>query len=364
MADTMDLMAALQAEWLRAAQRSWKLLELVARPPTPVLGGTPKTEIYRRKKARLYRYISEPRAAIPVLLVPNLAMTRPDIFDFQPGASLVEFMLGEGFDFYVLDWGVFGDEDAGLTLDECVEETLPRAIGQVLRQSGAERTSILGYCMGATLSVCHLALHADAPIHRLVSLAGPIDFSKGGLFTQRLDRRYFDADRVADTLGMIPPEFFQLAYGLLRPTANLSAALNLWWNAEDDDQVSRLGAMSHWANTYAPMPGAFFRQWVKALYQENRLVQGELRLGGRVVELGRIRCPVLAVVGQADNIVPPAAARPLVERVGSPVTDVLELPGGHASLFAGRQASTRLWPVLAKWFGAPPDPAGPPAGRR
>lgn len=43
-------------------------------------------------------------------------------------------------------------------------------------------------------------------------------------------------------------------------------------------------------------------------------------------------------------------ALPLVDHAGSAVRESAELPGGHASLFAGRQAATRLWPALAKWF--------------
>ncbi len=346
----------LDAEWLLGLQRSWKMLERAVHPPLVRIGLTPRNEVYRRKKARLYRYVGMPRHPTPILLVPNLAMTRPDIFDLQPGASLVEFLLAHGFDFYLLDWGIFGEEDRDLTIDECVEETLLRAITQVLARSGAHGLSVLGYCMGATLAVCHLGLHPESPVRRLVSLAGPIDFSRGGLFTQRLDRRYFDADRMVDTSGTISPEFFQLVFGLLRPTATLSVLLNLWWRSEDDAYFERSQAMSHWANAYSPMPGEFFRKWVKELYQENRLVRGEFRLRGQAVDLGRIRCPVLAVVGAEDNIVPPTAALPLIEHVGSKVKEATELPGGHASLFAGREASTRLWPALAQWFAD--DPGG------
>ncbi|MGH7319999.1 MAG: alpha/beta fold hydrolase [Candidatus Rokuibacteriota bacterium] len=350
----------LDAEWLLGLRRSWKMLERAVHHHAVRIGLTPRNEVYRRKKARLYRYIGTPRHPTPILLVPNLAMTRPDIFDLQPGASLVEFLVGQGFDFYLLDWGVFGEEDRDLTIDECVEETLPRAIAQVLATSGAPALSALGYCMGATLIACHLGLRPASPVRRLVSLAGPVDFSRGGLFTQRLDRRYFDADRVTDTLGMVPPEFFQLVFGLLRPTTNLSVLLNLWWRSEDDAYVERSQAMSHWANTYSAMPGEFFRKWVKELYQENRLVRGEFRLRGQAVDLGRIRCPVLAVVGAADNIVPPAAALALIEHVGSKVKESAELPGGHASLFAGGEASARLWPALAQWLadGGRPDGQG------
>jgi polyhydroxyalkanoate synthase len=41
---------------------------------------------------------------VPVLLVYALIL-RPYILDLLPGNSLVEHLLGEGFDVYLLDWG-------------------------------------------------------------------------------------------------------------------------------------------------------------------------------------------------------------------------------------------------------------------
>lgn len=92
--------------WLGSLHCSWRLLEIGAPPPAVQLAQTSKVEIWRRGKARLYRDSGSPSHRIPVLLVPNLAMSRSDIFDLQPGVSLVEFMLNRGFDFYLLDWGV------------------------------------------------------------------------------------------------------------------------------------------------------------------------------------------------------------------------------------------------------------------
>jgi hypothetical protein len=160
MSDTIDLIAALQAEWLRAGRRSWKLLELAMHPPKAALGATPKAETDRRRKARLFRYHGEPRHPVPVL-----------------------------------------------------------AIAQIRRHAGASRVSMLAHCMGVTLGVCHPALHPAAPVHRSVSLAGPIDSPQGGLFAQRLAFGHFDGDRVADTFGTIPPEFFQVAFGWFGGTA-------------------------------------------------------------------------------------------------------------------------------------------------
>ncbi len=59
--------------------------------------------------------------------MPNLGISRPYIFDLLPGGSFVEHMTREGFDFYLLDWGVFGPEDNTLSLEDCVPKILPRS---------------------------------------------------------------------------------------------------------------------------------------------------------------------------------------------------------------------------------------------
>jgi polyhydroxyalkanoate synthase len=313
-------------------------------------GQTPRREVYRRNKSRLYRYESRRTHATPLLFVPNLGISRPYIFDLLPGGSFVEHMTGQGFDFYLLDWGVFGPEDNGLTLEACVTEILPRMVRKVLETSGASELSILGYCMGAPLSVSFVASHPEVPVRNYVNMAGPIDFSRVGLFGLWLDKRYFNVDRFVDTLGAVPADLVKAGFKLLKPTMDLSTNLNLWWNLWNDKYVEGFTALNQWANEYVAFPGEFFRQWVRDFYQDNKLFRGRLRLGGRDVRLESIRCPVFVVGAREDYIAPPECVRALIEAVSSPEKEYVELPGGHISLIAGRGAAVHCWPKVSGWL--------------
>jgi poly[(R)-3-hydroxyalkanoate] polymerase subunit PhaC len=325
----VDALKNLADEWLRTLRRTAKAMELVTNPAEPPIGLTPRAEVYRRNKARLYRYAGSRTRRVPLLFVPNLGISRPSIFDLQPGASFVEFMCGQGFDFFLLDWGVYGEEDNGLTVDECVTRILPRVVRKTLEASGAAELSIVGYCMGAPLSACYVALHPETPVRAYVNMAGPIDFSEAGLFARWLDKRFYDVDRVVDTVGAIPADWVRVGFKLLRPTMDVTTALNLWWNLDNPAYVDGYQALSRWANEYVPFPAEFFRQWVKEFYQENRLVRNELVLGGRPVDLGRIRCPVFVAAGAEDYIAPAPCVRALLDHVGTEDKTYLELPGGH-----------------------------------
>jgi polyhydroxyalkanoate synthase len=261
-------------------------------------------------------------------------------------------MTQQGFDFYLVDWGVFGPEDNGLTVEDAVSKILPRLARKALESSGASEMSVLGYCMGAPLSACFVATHPEFPLRAYIDMAGPIDFAHAGLFGRWLDPRFFDVDRYVDTLGSIPADMVKLGFKLLKPTMDLSTTLNLWWNLWNAEYVAGFNALNRWANEYLPFPGEFFRQWVRDFYQQNKLVKGELVMGGRPVRLERIACPVLAVGAKEDNIAPPGCVKPLVNAVSSRDREYVELPGGHISLIAGRGASAHCWPKVSAWLAA------------
>ena len=345
-----------RARWQEEANRNFLRMkhfsEMVMNPKEPEVGPTPREEIYRKNKSRLYRYESKRTHRTPVLFVPNLGISRPYIFDLMPKGSFIEHMTQHGFDMYLLDWGVFGPEDNDLTFEDVVTKILPRMADRTLQSSGASEISVLGYCMGAPISASFLGSRPEFPVKNYVDMAGPIDFSQAGLFAKWLDANVFDVDKYVDTLGSIPADMVKMGFKLLKPTMELSTNVNLWWNLWNTEYVTGFNALNKWANEYQPFPGEFFRQWVKDFYQQNRLIRGDLRMGGRPVSLRNIRCPVLAVGAKEDNIAPPACVKPLIGAVSSVDREYVELAGGHISLIAGRGASLHCWPKVASWLAA------------
>lgn len=351
-ATTMDgIWQQLEEETARQCRRLQHGAQLLWQRKEPRVGQTPREAVHRRNKSVLYRYgtATQRRHPVPVLMVPNLGISRPYIFDLAPGSSFVEHMLAQGFDFYLLDWGVFGDEDNGLTVDECVTAILPTMVRKALRASAADEVSLLGYCMGGPLAAAHAALFPD-PVKNLINMAGPIDYQRAGLFTSWLDPRHFDVDKVVDTFGSMPADLVRAGFKMLRPTMDWTTYGNLWWNLWNEKYVDGFLALNKWANEYVPFPGEFFRQWVKDFYQANKLVRGELVLGGRAVRLATIRCPVFVVGAEQDYICPPDCARALVDAVASTDKEYVELPGGHISLIAGRGAARNVWPRVSSWL--------------
>lgn len=350
-AETASLASRIRADIDRALQRSVKGLAYLG-SDAPTMGVTPRDLIHQRGTLALYRYrpLADEIYRVPLLLV--MALTnRGYILDLAPGQSLVEFLLKQGYDVFVIDWNPPRPEEKKLRLEDYTLDFIPDSIARVQQATGEHDVSLLGYCMGGLLSTTYAALHPDGPVKNLAVLTTPIDFRAMKLFHQWSDKRHFDVDRLVDTEGNTPPQLIYEAFAMLRPADRITGKVRLWDNMWNDEFVKSYRMFDRWGSDILPLPGELFRQLTKELMWENRLYKNELVLGGRRVDLGRITLPLLHVIAEHDHIVPYDAARPLVAAVGSKDKEELVLKGGHVSVAAGGNAVKRLWPKLDAWLG-------------
>ena len=106
-----------------------------------------------------------------------------------------------------------------------------------------------------------------------------------------------------------PPELIYRAFDMLRPADRMAGALALVDKIIDDDYVKGYRMFARWGADVLPLPGEFFRQAVKELMWDNKLLAGDLRLGGRRVDLASIGIPLLHAIAEHDHIVPYDAAK-------------------------------------------------------
>ena len=203
------------------------------------IGVTPKDVVWTHRKTTLYRYRSTHRThALPILLVFAL-INRPDIFDLRPGNSFVEYLLEEGYDVFLLDWGVPGDEDADMGIDNYVCDELPWAIRETLRASGQDELSLLGWCIGGTLVAMHAALEPGGPARNLVLLTTPVDTS-GSLYTSWVGRDSFDPEFVTEVLPSVPGAGIDWANKMMKPVTNFwTTYRTLWQNVLEGEANPR-----------------------------------------------------------------------------------------------------------------------------
>jgi len=314
-------------------------------------GTTPRDVVWTHRKVTLYRYRSSQREhAVPVLLVFAL-INRPTIFDLRPDNSFVSFLLEEGFDVFLLDWGEPDDEDADMGLEAYVCDELPWGIRETLRAAEADEVSLLGWCIGGTVCAMHCALTHDTAVRNLVLLTTPID-TTDSRYGQWVARDSFDVDLVADAYPAIPGRMIDFANKLLKPKTNFWDTYANLWEATREGKARRdaYQPMAKWVADNPPFPSRAYREWITWMYKENRLVRGRMRLRGRRVDLRAIDQNLLVVTAGADHIAPPPGTAPIFDFVSSEDVTHFDRPGGHIGLMAGSRAREEIWPDLAGWL--------------
>ncbi len=317
-------------------------------------GQTPKEAIWTKNKARLYRYepAAEKKHPVPVLMVYAL-INKPYVLDLLPGNSLIEHLVGEGFDVYLLDWGVPGDEDEDLDFETYLLDYIRPAVKRVLRTSRADGYTLFGYCMGGTMAAMYAALFPDSPLKNLILLTTPVDFAseKTGLPGLWTDEKYLDPDLLVESFGNVPSELIDNALRMLKPVENyVGTYATMWERILEEKPLETWEAMNKWVSDGTPFPGAAFKQWIRDFYQHNKLVKGEILLRGHEVDLSNITCPVLNIAGREDHICPLPQAEPTTDLISSEDKELFIIDAGHVGLLTGRGAKKDLWPKVKDWL--------------
>jgi polyhydroxyalkanoate synthase len=348
---TPEQIAAAQARYAEGVKVIVDSLEV------PV-GLTPKDVVWTLNKAKLYRYKPtkppDERYPIPLLLVYAL-INKPFIFDLAPDRSFVEYMVDQGFDLYLLDWGAPGAEDGNTTFDDYVTEYLYRAVRKMLRVSGAQAFSMLGYCLGATLTTLYAALYPQAPIRNMILLTAPIDFSTSpeGSMAMWVEEERLDIDRLVGSFGNVPGELIRHWAKLLKPVENfVGAYVNVWKVMDDKKAVQGWQAINRWVEDVIPFAGAAFRQFVVDYIRGNELITGQHEIKGQRVDPSNIHAALLNVVAQYDHLVAQSQAESIMELVSSEDKELRVIPSTHVGIMASSRARYKLWPELAEWLAA------------
>jgi polyhydroxyalkanoate synthase len=336
---------------LQAPRAALEFANVILTTDDAVVGATPRDVVWTHRGVTLYRYrSSERRYPVPILLVFALINT-PAIFDLKPGGSLVEYLLAEGFDVFLVDWGRPGEEDAETGIDDYVCDELHWAARETLRASGADELSLIGWCIGATMCAMYCGLETRNGVRNVALLTMPVD-GRDTRYAAWVGDPDFDTERLAEQWRVLPGASIDFANKLLKPVANFFTTYRRLAQGAVDGTVRRdaYQPMAKWVADNPPFPGRAWSQWIQWIYQQDALSQGRLRLRGRRVDLKRLDQNLLVVTAGADHIAPRQGTMPIFDLVSSEDVTHFDRPGGHIGLIAGSAARKQIWPDMAAWL--------------
>jgi len=294
-------------------------------------------------------------------LITYALVGRFQMIDLEADRSLVRKLVAQGFDVYFVDWGMPGRAQRWHTIDDYVSGYLDRCVDFIRARSGADQINMLGICQGGVFTACYAALFPEK-VRNLAFTVTPIDFhgdkndpQAGSGYMNQWARALTpeDIDDLVEAYGSAPGSLVGFAFLMMNPLSNVTKyTIDLVDVLDDDTKLLNFLRMERWIADRPDHPGEVMRQWFKDLYQQNKLIKGELVLGGRKVSLRAIRMPVLNIYATGDTIIPVSCTKDVGKYFGTDDYTEVAVPGGHIGTFVGGKAQKILAPTLAEWFKA------------
>jgi len=327
--------------------------EHLLRVKDPAVAPTPKERVHAEDRMQLFHYIppakGPAKGRTPMLIVYAL-VNRQYMMDLQADRSLISQLVESGRDVYIIDWGYARPLDRFLTMEDYIDGYMGDCVDLIRERHDVDSVNLMGVCQGGTFSTIYAALH-PTKVHNLVVMVAPIDFhTKDGLLN--IWAQDMDIDRMVEVLGNIPGDFMNLGFLMLKPfQLIIDKYVGFAETMDAHTNVENFLRMERWIFDSPDQAGDTIRKFVKDLYKDNKLVKGELEIGGRKVDLKSISMPVLNIYGLKDHLVPPACSIPLNDLVGSRDTQKLAFDLGHIGLYVSSKAQKELGPSIIKWLG-------------
>ena len=267
---------------------------------------TPGAVVLRTEVFELLQYRPQTQRVrkVPLLIVPP-TINKYYALDLAPGRSLVEYLVQQGQQMFLISWRNPDARHADWDLGTYVQAVL-EALDAVERISRAERTALAGICSGGIIaSIAAACLAGTGRQDRLaaVTLAVTVlDNARAGTPAALADRRlaaaavalsrrrgYLDGRALAEVFAWLRPDDLIWNYwvnnyllGRKPPAFDI-----LFWNAD----TTRMSAKLH-------------ADFVDLAMENHLVTPGALTVLGLPIDLSRIEVDSYVVAGIADHLTP------------------------------------------------------------
>jgi polyhydroxyalkanoate synthase subunit PhaC len=298
------------------------------------IAATPGAVVLRTELLELiqYRPQTERVAQTPLLIVPP-TINKYYALDLAPGRSLVEHLVQNGLQVFVISWRNPDARHAGWDLDTYVRAVLD-AIDAAERICGADRTLPFGFCSGgiiATLTAAYLANIGQQD--RLAGLGVGVtvlDFADAGIPGALVDRPLAAAAKtVSRRRGYLDGRALAEVFAWLRPG---DLIWNYWVNNYLLGRRPPAFDVLFWNADTTRMSAALHADFVDLAMDNSLAPPDAMAVRGVPVDLSRIGVDAYVVAGIADHLTPWPACYRTTQLLGGESRFILSTSGHIAAL--------------------------------
>ncbi len=278
---------------------------------------------------KLRRYASSVEAAQSLFIIPSL-INDCEIFDLTRETSFIRFVLSQGLDVYLIDWGDLTKSFSG-SLNNLFEHILHPLWDNVCKDAHMP-PHVLGYCLGGTLAATFFSQPKQTLPASLTFLATPFDFSVDhASWSYVIDHPHHIKSQIR-IQNCLSQRMLQSHFINVQPTFIINkfkAFLNM---TQGSFEEQRFIAVERWLNEGPDVPMELSLDLIEHYFVQNKALEDLQRLPDISHTI---------IYSENDQIVPYASAIKIKyfhKNVG-----VIQTDCGHVGMMVGRGAKETVW---------------------
>lgn len=308
-----------------------------------------------RRYATLDATVSAKDASV-ALLVPPLMVTA-EVYDIAPDTSAVQALGERGVRAYVVDFGAPEHEEGGMrrTLDDHVRAVVD-AVRRVRAIEGKD-VHLAGYSQGGMFAYQAAAFLRGEGVRSVVTFGSPVDIHRGlpavsrdvtAVLVRAIEPAFL---AVMDRVEGLPGKVTSTAFKLVSTRKEIAQRIDFLRMLHDRNAIVRQEARRQFlgGGGFVAWPGPAFRTFVDEFVVHNRMLAGGFVIDGRTVSLADLTRPILAFIGETDEIARPATVRAIVDAAPEAAVTFASVRAGHFGIVVGSRAMQLTWPAVAGW---------------
>ena len=305
---------------------SFELGENLAATPGDVLLRTPMFELIR------YAPSTKKVHSVPLLMVPP-TINKYYVLDLSPGRSMIEYLVSQGHQVFVMSWRNPSARHADWGLDAYIH-AVEEALDAVREITASPTASVYAACSGgiiASMAAAHLAATGRGDELSSLTLAVTVlDQRNSGTVNSVVDRRRAEAAAaMSRRAGYLDGNALAEVFAWLRPN---DLIWNYWVNNYLLGKVPPAFDILSWNADTTRMPARLHAEFL-ALSIGNKLASpGDASALGVPVDLGRITADSYIIGGETDHLTPWQACYRSTGLLGGKSEFVLSTSGHIAAL--------------------------------
>lgn len=284
------------------------------------VAATPGEVVFQNALLQLIQYAPATESVYrrPLLIVPPW-INKYYILDLRPENSFIAWCVARGYTVFAVSWVNPDERHRECGFDDYLQDGVLAALDAVERATGEREAAAVGYCIGGTLLAMALAWAAAQGDRRIVAatfLAAQVDFEDAG------DLRVFAAP---EALRLIEAEVDRKGYldgAAMAAAFNMLRANDLVWHFAINNYLMgrrpRPFDLLYWNADSTRFPARMLFEYLRGMYQENRLAEGRFEALGRKLDLAGIAVPVYVQASLHDHIAPCGSVFKAMSLFGGP----------------------------------------------